>query len=224
MNSLSATRFSKTTITLIGACLASIVFVDVPLAFAIDAHLGFLRAPLEWFTPIVEWLLGFPISKYLAGFILLAVAGILYLQSGKLSRPILVLLFIAGNHIVSRLMAGTLKNVFLRTRPSDILDSGLSSFWVSGGSSFPSGHATHVFGLFLPLMFLYPSKTRWLLVFPVFVALSRVLVNDHYLSDVLGSAIVCLVVTVGLASAMKIGNREKSPTMNPPRLTLTGER
>ena len=107
--------------------------------------------------------------------------------------------------VLSRLVAGVLKNVFDRSRPYVFVnDNSVNDFFYTGGSSFPSGHAAHFFGLFLPLMVLFPRYKWALLVIPVFVAVQRVIANDHYISDVLGGALIALLFTYIFQQLFKI--------------------
>ncbi len=90
------------------------------------------------------------------------------------------------------------KELFGRLRPYEVLQSGAwDATWFAGGSSFPSGHAAYYFGLFLPLVYLAPRQCRLLLVFPVFVAVSRVVENMHFLSDVVASVVLISLLTAG---------------------------
>ncbi|MFX1377690.1 MAG: phosphatase PAP2 family protein [Promethearchaeota archaeon] len=75
---------------------------------------------------------------------------------------------------------------------------------LSGGDSFPSGH-TSVSFMFLPLLILMRERklfdpirilvTVLVLGWAIFVGVSRVIVGDHYASDVLFSSMVAVVIT-----------------------------
>lgn len=52
-----------------------------------------------------------------------------------------------------------------------------------GGLTFPSGHATMAFALFAALGAFFPRGRRWFLILAAGVAVSRVLIGDHFLSD-----------------------------------------
>jgi membrane-associated phospholipid phosphatase len=66
-----------------------------------------------------------------------------------------------------------------------------------------SAHTAHFFGLFLPILTLYP-KYKWLLILPVFVALSRIIANDHYLSDVAAGIYISILFTWLFVKVFKI--------------------
>ncbi len=190
------------------ACLASIYWIDRPLCVFIHENLPSVGKRVGPGATALEIAFGFPVSKYLLGFAGLAIGLIFYVVDKNVKRANLFF-FLALTHIVSRLTAGVLKNVFLRARPYEFLagSGATKDFWISGGSSFPSGHAVHFFGLFLPLVFLYPKQSVWLVV-PVFVGVSRVLENDHYLSDVLTSVYIAYFFTFVFARLFRIRSRE----------------
>ncbi len=76
---------------------------------------------------------------------------------------------------------------------------------LSGGDSFPSGH-TSVSFMFLPLLILIRDRkikdpirilvTVLILGWAIFVGLSRVIIGDHYASDVLFSGMMAAVITI----------------------------
>jgi membrane-associated phospholipid phosphatase len=85
------------------------------------------------------------------------------------------------------------KNLFGRLRPQDLFESGdWSAIWFVGGGSFPSGHAAFYFGLLLPLAACVPRawQRAVLLAVVVFVALARLDMARHFLSDVAMSALI----------------------------------
>ncbi|MBA7666874.1 hypothetical protein ES703_74957 [subsurface metagenome] len=76
---------------------------------------------------------------------------------------------------------------------------------LSGGDSFPSGHTSISF-MFLPLLILLKERklkdpiriliTVLILGWAIFVGLSRLIIGDHYASDVLFSAGMASVITI----------------------------
>lgn len=176
--------------------LFSIQFVDRPLALALDGHLRGTKLLLSQIISGLEWITGFNISKYLLGIVILSVGVVLYLA--RLTRDVSkYFFFIGATHLVSRLVAGTLKNVFLRSRPYEFLENqGTRDFFVEGGSSFPSGHVAHFFSLFIPLLFIWPRSWFFILLLPSIVSMQRVISNDHYLSDALASILIAYMFTL----------------------------
>jgi len=176
--------------------LFSIQFVDRSLALALDGHLRGTKVLLSQIVSGLEWITGFHISKYLLGIVILSVGVVLYLA--RLTRDISKYFFYIGaTHLVSRLVAGTLKNVFLRSRPYEFLENQETrDFFVEGGSSFPSGHVAHFFSLFIPLLFIKPRSWFFILLIPSIVAMQRVISNDHYLSDALASILIAYMFSL----------------------------
>lgn len=187
-------------IMLITLTLASIAGIDKPLAVYAENNLKSLDTAIEPVILYLETIFGFGISKYLFGFIAVAIGLAAYaFKRSDLSR---IFLFIGLTHIITRVVSGVLKNAFLRPRPFEWLDGNDSGFF-SAGSSFPSGHAAHFFGLLLPIVFLY-RRFAWILILPVFVSLSRIIANDHYLSDVLASVAISVLFTWVFARLFRI--------------------
>jgi membrane-associated phospholipid phosphatase len=89
-----------------------------------------------------------------------------------------------------------------RYRPSEWLKHGGDdgTFWHDGAFSFPSGHILLFGSLILPIVFLYP-RTRPLLAVFGFVIVARIVVNAHFLSDVLGG-IACVAAFTWLSARL----------------------
>lgn len=66
--------------------------------------------------------------------------------------------------------------------------------WRSEYASLPSGHATTVFALLVAVSSLWPRARTYVLIFALAIAVSRVVVTAHYVTDVAAGA---LVGTVG---------------------------
>ncbi|MFX0040075.1 MAG: phosphatase PAP2 family protein [Promethearchaeota archaeon] len=100
-----------------------------------------------------------------------------------------------------------------RIRFNDLITPGFIDYtpWflppgpLSGGDSFPSGHTSISF-MFLPLLILVKDR-KWrdpiriittivVLGWAIFVGLSRIVIGDHYASDVLFSGMMASVITI----------------------------
>ena len=98
------------------------------------------------------------------------------------------------------------KDHFGRLRPQEVLSTGdWSHLWYAGGNSFPSGHSAFYFGLLLPLAAACPI--RWLRVLlvaiPVYIALARIDLAKHFLSDVSVSALIAAIYALLLATLLR---------------------
>lgn len=177
--------------------LLSIFLLDQPIA-AFAQRAGGRQSPLlQQGTHWLEVASGFLIDRYFLTYLLVGL-GLLLFISRSTRSPAWVLLFVGCTHIVIRLTAGSLKNVFHRLRPFEVIQAGSWDwkFFGDQGSSFPSGHAAHFWGLFFPLALLFPQY-RWpFLILPVFISIARVGVNDHWCSDVIASAAIAALLTL----------------------------
>lgn len=97
-------------------------------------------------------------------------------------------------HLLGRHAMLWLKPAFGRLRPTQWLKAGGDDTFFRDAFSFPSGHAILFASIIVPLAVVYP-RTRPLLVIVVFSMLARVMVNAHFISDVLGGYVVVAVTT-----------------------------
>ena len=176
--------------------LLSIVFLDRPLAAFVQSVDGRNCAVFQEGTRWLEIASGFPIDRYLVTYVLGGLALLLFISKSTRAAAWMIL-FVATAHIVTRLTAGVLKNVFHRLRPFEVIQAGNWDwkFFGDHGSSFPSGHSAHFWGLYFPLAFLFPRYRIPLAILPVFIALARVGVNDHWCSDVIASIGLAALIT-----------------------------
>jgi membrane-associated phospholipid phosphatase len=177
--------------------LLSIFFFDQPIAAFVQKVDGRSSVILLQGTSFLEVISGFPIHRFALTYALLAAGAILFVWKSTRSAA-WMLLFIGVAQIVTRLTAGTLKEVFHRLRPFQVIEAGNWDwkFFGDHGSSFPSGHGAHFWGLFFPLAFLFPRYRIPLLIIPLFISVARVGVNDHWCSDVLGSIAIAATITL----------------------------
>ncbi|MDP9055194.1 MAG: phosphatase PAP2 family protein [Acidobacteriota bacterium] len=92
------------------------------------------------------------------------------------------------------LLFHTLKRMFCRTRPRDIEPHCWAHIATRDRFSFPSGHSTTAFAVAVTLGSFYPEIMPLLLLLAANVAVSRLIVGMHFLSDVLvGSGMGALI-------------------------------
>ena len=180
----------------LGLTLLSIFLFDQPIAAFVQRAGGRAWPLFREGTSLLEVLFGFTVAKYALTCALLAAAAIFF--AWKSSRPAAwMILFVACTQLVARVTAGTLKNVFERLRPYEVIQAGHWDwkFFGEDGNAFPSGHTAFFWGLFFPLAFLFPRFRIPLAIIPLFIAVARVGVNDHWCSDVLASIAIAALIT-----------------------------
>jgi membrane-associated phospholipid phosphatase len=192
--------------------LLSIVFFDRPIAAFVEHMGGRQSAILQGGTHWLEIAFGLTLQqRYFLSYLLLGLAGILFLA--KNTRAIAwILLFVGSAQLFTRLTAGTLKGIFQRLRPFEVIQTGTWDwkFFSGHGNSFPSGHSAFFWGLFFPLAFLFPRYRIPLLIVPVFITIARVGVNDHWCSDVLASAALAASITLLFIQVFRMSPRQGS--------------
>jgi len=99
----------------------------------------------------------------------------------------------------SGIIVDALKVIFGRPRPKLLFGSEVYGFswlsWRPDHWSFPSGHSATIVALMTALWYLWPQHLLFYIVAAAIVALSRVVVGAHYLSDVFAGALVAIVST-----------------------------
>jgi len=83
-----------------------------------------------------------------------------------------------------------LKERIGRKRPCEIGPVGWVSLLPPDQFSFPSGHTITAFAVVVPLLYFYPALTPALLFCAFSVAVSRIILGMHFLSDVLAGCVI----------------------------------
>ena len=127
----------------------------------------------------------------------------LYKKFYKNYKKILVIkanvffLFLCSSIIISGLLTQILKHLIGRPRPNHSLESEVSSInflsFDSGFHSFPSGHTSTIFVVALTLSIFTPKIKYLYLFFASIIASSRIVVEAHYFTDVVGGAAVAFI-------------------------------
>ena len=123
---------------------------------------------------------------------------LLYLEL-KHSRKYLIPLWFTL--LASNFFSYIFKIFFARRRPF-----GTEGFFGAWDSSFPSGHTTIVFAAAVVLQKIFPRLGWFWYSFATLVALSRVYINIHYLSDVAAGALLGYLVGLG---TLYLANKKK---------------
>jgi membrane-associated phospholipid phosphatase len=182
--------------------LLSIVALDGPIAIAMSSVPTEAKHAITQGVRMCEWLFGFRVSPYLYGG-LLVFAGLVVMvwKRWTVGRS---LLFVGLAHVTARFIVGVMKPPFSRLRPYEVLadNEWLDTWFAPVGNSFPSGHAAHFWSLFFPLALLFPRSWIPLAGLPILISSARVVVNDHYLSDVVASLTVAALVTWAYAKVI----------------------
>ncbi len=107
-----------------------------------------------------------------------------------------------------------LKALFDRPRPPLRYAEPKTLVHVPNDASFPSGHAATSFAAAAMLSFAFPRFAPFLYVLAAGVAFSRVYVGVHYPLDVLGGALLGVLVAVALRLLVnrRAGRRAGRPT------------
>ncbi|MBS0585852.1 MAG: phosphatase PAP2 family protein [Verrucomicrobia bacterium] len=165
------------------------------LALTPDTYLFKISFLLEKaFTPLLYPLLG--------AFLFLASYKVFFLKNRRE-------LLLEGTITTSLIycVTGFLKVVMARARPTLFLEEGVYGFFFPVYAdlyrSFPSSHMAMAFGLFMLL--LHKKKISWLWVLlPMAVGISRLVLQKHFVSDVLAGAFIGILCALIAERARKL--------------------
>jgi len=122
------------------------------------------------------------------GWLWYAVGIALLIYDGSRALPAVVAAALAG--VLSTLAFLLLKRMAARRRPCDFEPHCWASLLPPDQFSFPSGHTMAAFAIAVPLSLFYPPLTAGLLFCAVSIAISRILLGMHFLSDVIAGAMI----------------------------------
>ena len=196
--------------------LFGIFFFDQPVAAFVQRVGGRQSVILQEGTHWLEIAAGLPIARYFLSYVLFGLGAVLFIPRSTRAMA-WMLLFVGSAQLVTRLTAGTLKNIFERLRPFEVIQAGNWDwkFFAGHGNAFPSGHSAFFWGLFFPLLFLFPRYRLPLLIIPVFISIARVGVNDHWCSDVIASAGLAALITYVLIWIFRMKSAQPGISPNP---------
>ncbi len=91
-----------------------------------------------------------------------------------------------------------LKHVIGRPRPNhtNFEESVVFNFFSTDSSfhSFPSGHSSTIVSVAIILGLLIPNLRKFFIIFSIIVAISRVVVGAHYLTDIIAGGLVAIIL------------------------------
>lgn len=116
----------------------------------------------------------------------LAISAILIWSGSDLGWTLLITV------AVTAVLTGIAKGIFRRQRPSEKWAIATDKY------AFPSGHAARAGAVAVAMSFAYPSWTVAWLLWALLVALARVALSRHYVSDVVAGLIFGILVSLVL--------------------------
>lgn len=120
----------------------------------------------------------------------LLVALVIVLAASRWKRAALIGVVAA---LTQSVVVEALKALSGRLRPITVEEQGIEpGFYgpMMEGNSFPSGHATFAFTLAVVAAAFFPRARRVIYAIAVFIAISRIMLDKHYLSDVAAGAMI----------------------------------
>jgi membrane-associated phospholipid phosphatase len=163
----------------------SYYFVDIPVAI-------FCRQIDQNILQVFDWITELGISTwYLVASLFLFVIFRFYRKNRvNANRALFVFAAVA----LSGIAAIVVKLTVARYRPKLFFEKGLYGFdFFNGGyeyNSFPSGHAATIFSLAAAMSLFWPKHRAYFFVVAFAVALSRIILTSHFVSDVIAGAFI----------------------------------
>ena len=178
----SITVFFAVTLLLI---FLSYYFVDIPVAI-------FCRQIDQNILQVFDWITELGISTwYLVASLFLFVIFRFYRKNRvNANRALFVFAAVA----LSGIATNVVKLTVARYRPIIFFEKGLYGFdFFNSGyeyNSFPSGHAATIFSLATAMSLFWPKYRAYFFVVAFAIALSRIILTSHFVSDVIAGAFI----------------------------------
>ena len=155
----------------------AVLYVDQPVA---EADRAWTRAPImRAMLDVATWLGNWQLGPLLIALALIAARD----HWRRMFKTIVTAYFLRT------VTVEWLKLMLGRPRPRDLVDAtALEGF--GGGASFPSGHAAFSFMFAVIIAAWFPRWKVPAYIFAMLISLSRVVVNAHYVSDIIVGAVV----------------------------------
>ncbi len=179
--------------------------IDLAVFYFINHSLsaGFADKFFSIITNVNNW--------YIAYIILLGISFFKGGSKGKFAAVGVVLLIIITDQTGGHL----LKDLIQRVRPCNALNDAITPLGCTGSFSFPSNHAFNNFAAATFYYRLYP-RLKWVLFITAsLIALSRVYLGLHYPSDILGGALLGVILGYVFARiAIRINEKYKNRSLS----------
>lgn len=193
MNNKTAIKYLASPLLVFGLCTLCYFYFDKPTAYAMLSFTGspvyILAEPLSYLGESKIWAL-FSIIVFI--FI-----GRDSYRKKPISTPLHNAGYIALSVVVAMIIAGIFKVVLARYRPELLFSHGLYGFHFFSAEdnlrSMPSGHAVCIFAVATALSVLYRRYSILFFAVAVTVALTRLVLQRHYLGDVVFGSYVGIV-------------------------------
>jgi membrane-associated phospholipid phosphatase len=131
-----------------------------------------------------------------SGLLFLATAAVATIASRRMSQLVLASIAVRFGFVflavgIPGLVISVGKRWIGRVRPSEAGAFAYHPFsWVSDYASFPSGHSAAAFSALVAIGAIFPRARSVLWIYAVVIAISRVVIEAHYPSDVIVGAVV----------------------------------
>jgi undecaprenyl-diphosphatase len=125
------------------------------------------------------------------------IATVIFVVKEKKKAVIVLVLAIITVAATDLISVRIIKPIFHRLRPChpDMLIDGCNYLLGKKRSfSFPSSHATNMFGQAMLFTFFYPKKVVYFMAFACLIGFSRIYVGVHYPGDILGGFVFGVLV------------------------------
>ena len=185
------------------AIVCSMIFIDIPLARFVHS----LETP--WLRSAGEVLEELGKSHWVLGYCVLTIAIAWRSMRDVAHRHIEFFLSVA----ISGIAANIIKVIACRPRPMLMLTEGITQWdpfafrmeyiW----NSFPSGHATTGLAIAISGTAAWPHLRWFFWPLGIAIAVARIIVDAHYLSDVIAGSLLGAVVAVTLRFARAMTRR-----------------
>ena len=173
----------------------SVFFFDKPVSVFISKYLSLLAPFFLNFTFQFDFF-SFWILKIL---ICIFCIGILSLFIFKNKLIGIAFLSILITHLSATAITNVLKSEVKRARPQETINQvtfNNSNFAKSNNDySFPSAHTSFYLSLFLPIALVFRRYAVVILGIPIIIILGRIILNLHFLSDVLCSILIVNILS-----------------------------